>query len=61
MLLGSGCHGAAGVMRAEWPDALLNREGDEWRFSVLEAAGMQRVLTSIMRQPFENDAAPIHF
>ena len=48
-------------MRAEWPDALLNREGDEWRFSVLEAAGMQRVLTSIMCQPFENDAAPIHF
>jgi hypothetical protein len=60
LLLGSGYHGEAGVMRAEWPDTVLNREDDEWRFSLLEAARMQRVLASIMRQPFEKGAT-IHF
>ena len=49
--------GEAGVMRAEWPDALLNRDGGEWSFSMLEAARMQRVLASIVRHPFENEAA----
>ena len=58
LLLGTGYHGEGGVMRAEWPDALLGREGDEWRFSMLEAASMQRVLASIiMRDPFGNAAA----
>jgi hypothetical protein len=51
LLLGSGYHADAGVMRAEWPDALLHREGDEWRFSMLEAARMQRALASIVRDP----------
>ena len=60
LLLGSGYHGEAGVMRAEWPDTVLNREDDEWRFSLLEAARMQRMLASIMRQPFEKGAT-IHF
>ena len=57
LLLGSGYHGEAGVMRAEWPDAQLNRESGWWRFSMREAARMQRVLASIMRHRFENDAA----
>jgi hypothetical protein len=57
LLLGNGYHGETGVMRAEWPDALLNRDGGEWSFSMLEAAIMQRVLASIVRHPFENEAA----
>ena len=47
LLLGSGYHGPAGVMRAEWPDATLTREGSDWRFSVTEAARMHRTLTSL--------------
>jgi hypothetical protein len=47
LLLGSGYHGPAGVMRAEWPDALLNRGGDDWGFSIDETARMQRTLISI--------------
>ena len=50
LLLGSGYHGEAGLMRAEWPDALLARPGD-WKFSMVEAARMHRVLES----------GPIHF
>jgi hypothetical protein len=57
LLLGTGYHGEAGVMRAEWPDAQLNRDGDHWRFSMLEAASMQRVLASIVRESFGNAAA----
>jgi hypothetical protein len=57
LLLGTGYHGDAGVMRADWPDSLLNREADEWRFSRLEAARMQRVLASIVRRPSGNTAA----
>jgi len=48
LLLGHGYHGDAGVMRAEWPDQILNRRDAEgWRFSMLEAAAMQRLLASI--------------
>jgi len=50
LLLGSGYHGEAGLMRAEWPDALLTRAAD-WKFSMVEAARMHRVLES----------SPIHF
>lgn len=47
LLLGNGYHGDAGVMRAEWPDDLLHSVGTEdWRFSMLEAAAIQRVLAS---------------
>jgi len=47
LLLGSGYHGESGLMVAEWPDALLARKGGEWRFSMLEADRMRRVLASI--------------
>ena len=47
LLLGIDYHGAAGVMRAEWPDDVLNRGRDDWRFSMLEAERMQRVLASL--------------
>ena len=43
LLLGSGYHGDAGLMRADWPDALLARAAD-WKFSMVEAARMHRVL-----------------
>ena len=45
LLLGSGYHGDAGLMRAEWPDALLTRAAD-WKFSMVEAARIHRVLES---------------
>ena len=47
LLLGSGYHSPAGVMRAHWPDAILTRNGADWRFSGAEAARMQDVLASI--------------
>ncbi len=47
LLLGIDYHGAVGVMRAEWPDAVLNRGRDDWRFSMLEAERMHRVLASL--------------
>jgi hypothetical protein len=47
LLLGTGYHGATGLMVAEWPDALLARKGDAWRFSAFEAAAMRQVLASI--------------
>jgi hypothetical protein len=47
LLLGTGYHGDTGVMVAEWPDALVARQGDAWRFSMFEAAAMRRVLASI--------------
>ena len=46
LLLGGGYHGDAGVMRANWPDALLGRVGEEWRFSIVEATRMQRVVSA---------------
>ncbi len=42
LLLGTGYHGDAGVMRAHWPDALLNRAPEQWRFSGLEARRLQQ-------------------
>jgi hypothetical protein len=47
LLLGTHYHGQTGLMLAEWPDALLTRTAEAWRFSMLEAARMQRVLASI--------------
>jgi hypothetical protein len=47
LLLGSRYHGDTGLMVAEWPDALLARKGEQWRFSMFEAAAMRRVLQSI--------------
>ena len=47
LLLGIDYHGAAGVMRAEWPDDVLNRGREDWRFSMLEAERMQRVIASL--------------
>lgn len=48
LLLGQGYHGDAGLMRAEWSDDVLHRErAGEWRFSMLEAAVMQRRLQSV--------------
>ena len=47
LLLGSNYHGDSGLMVAEWPDALLARKGERWRFSTFEAATMRRVLQSI--------------
>ena len=48
LLLGNGYHGEAGLMLAEWPDALLTRRAEGWRFSMLEAARMHRVLESAL-------------
>ena len=42
LLLGASYHGDAGLMRAAWPDALLSRAGEDWRFSIGEAARMHR-------------------
>jgi hypothetical protein len=47
LLLGTRYHGATGLMVADWPDALLAREGNAWRFSAFEAAAMRQVLASI--------------
>jgi len=51
LLLGSGYHGPAGLMRAEWPDATLPRSGADWRFSISEAARMHQALNSMSQQP----------
>jgi hypothetical protein len=45
LLLGSGYHGATGLMRAQWRDESLAREG-QWSFSIAEAAQMQAALVS---------------
>ena len=50
LLLGDGYHGNAGLMRAEWPDARLNRT-DDWRFSLGEAARIHRALKSMAGIP----------
>lgn len=47
VFLGSGYHGPAGLMRAEWPDAILARSGTDWRFSPAEATRMHEVLASL--------------
>jgi hypothetical protein len=41
LLLGSGYHGWTGLMRADWPDELLNHTGEQWHFSRVEAARMR--------------------
>lgn len=46
LLLGSRYHAAAGVMRGEWPDAVLSGAGSDWRFSLLESRRMHRLLVS---------------
>jgi hypothetical protein len=46
LMLGSGYHGGAGVMRAEWEEEqLLTHNPDAWRFSTLEAARLRRAAT----------------
>ena len=47
LLLGIDYHGSAGLMRAGWPDDLLNRDVDDWRFSMIEAERIQRVVASL--------------
>jgi hypothetical protein len=42
LLLGSDYHSETGVMRANWPDNLLGRTAEQWRFSALEATRMQQ-------------------
>ena len=44
LLLGTDYHGDSGVMRAEWPDAMLSRSAEAWRFSMREAARIQGAL-----------------
>ena len=46
LLLGIDYHGSAGVMRADWPDGGLNRDAADWRFSMVEAERMRRVIGS---------------
>lgn len=47
LLLGIDYHGANGVMRAEWSDETLNHGAEDWRFSMVEAEQMQRVVASL--------------
>jgi hypothetical protein len=47
LLLGIDYHGSNGVMRAEWPDDTLHHDADDWRFSMIEAEQMQRVVASL--------------
>jgi hypothetical protein len=45
LLLGTNHHGETGLMRADWPDTLLNNHGEkEWYFSMVEAVAMQNQL-----------------
>jgi hypothetical protein len=43
LLLGRDYHGAVGVMQAQWTDTMLTRPGDEWRFTMPEAARMRQI------------------
>jgi hypothetical protein len=43
LLLGRDYHGNVGVMQAAWSDAMLTRPGDEWRFTMPEAARMRQI------------------
>ena len=47
LLLGIDYHGANGVMRAEWSDDTLHHDADDWRFSMVEAQQMQRIVASL--------------
>lgn len=46
LLLGVAYHGDAGVMRAVWTDERLAAHDEQWRFSIGEAARMQRRLAA---------------
>jgi hypothetical protein len=47
LLLGVDYHGSAGVMRAAWPDGALNRDANDWRFSMIEAERLHRIVASL--------------
>ena len=47
LLLGIDYHGSAGVMRAAWPDGALNRDAKDWRFSMVEAERLYRIVASL--------------
>jgi hypothetical protein len=46
LLLGVDYHGSDGVMRADWPDGALNRDAEDWRFSMIEAERIKQVIAS---------------
>ena len=56
LLLGVAYHGEDGVMRADLPDSLLSRDGQEWRFSTNEAERLHRALESITGGPGSSSA-----
>ena len=43
LLLGRDYHGPLGLMQAQWTDAMLARPGDEWRFTMPEAARLRQI------------------
>jgi hypothetical protein len=45
LLLGVDYHGDSGIMRAEWPDAILDRR-DAWQFSSIEAARIRQAVST---------------
>lgn len=60
LLLGSGYHGPAGLMRAEWPDATLPRTGADWRFSISEAARMHHAIESMSQGRLATETNLLH-
>ena len=52
LLLGSGYHGATGLMRAQWRDESLARDG-QWSFSTAETARMHAALVSTEMTPLD--------
>jgi hypothetical protein len=56
LLLGVAYHGEDGVMRADLPDSLLTRNGQEWRFSLKEASRLHRALESMTGAPVSPSA-----
>jgi len=46
LLLGLDYHGSAGLMRAAWLDDTLDRDAQNWLFSMAEAQRMKQVLAS---------------
>jgi hypothetical protein len=46
LLLGIDYHSETGVMRADWPDPLLHRRPEQWRFSKLEAAKIRQAAST---------------
>ncbi len=45
LLLGVDYHGDSGIMRAEWPDAVLDRR-EAWQFSSIEAARIRQAVST---------------